>query len=139
MSELGPMDLVPDERVSLSREFDPATGILSFYGYGVFEGVFETKPTFEQMYQSFEDQLAGHVPKRWSKEESRDHFEDTPLSKTCFQPRFRTDDGDIVWGIQCKWRRESEFKEMLSDIGHRIMLIPVKVTPLDIEIIEQLR
>lgn len=139
MSELGPMNLVPGERVSLSREFDPDTTILSFYGYGTFEGVFETKPTFEQMYQSFEDQLAGHSPKRWSKEESKKQFEDTPVSKKCFQPRFRTDDGDTVWGMQCKWRREAEFKLMLEELGNTILVVPVKITPIDMEIISQLR
>lgn len=89
----------PGERVYAIRDMDEATKTVHLYGYGVYEG-------------DYLPEGAGDVGiPTLVKESGMDN------------PRIRLDNGKIVWGCECWWGAEQEFKQA----AHRFTVVEVDI------------
>jgi hypothetical protein len=86
----------PGERIAAIYEACIATSTCHFLGWGVYEGDFVPPPEINPT-----------------------------LNQGAPNPRLRLDNGQIVWGCECWWGSEKEFKDIIGSFR--------KVIPTDIE------
>lgn len=126
------------DRVGLFREWD-GEGILTFLGYGVYDGWFRIKPTFEQIWQSFSSQLAGAEP-TGTKDAAFEYYSSSIVSSpNGFEnQRFTLDSGKKIWAFQCHDKPESLVEKLKEDAAKKgVITLEVEAEEMDMKILEE--
>lgn len=123
------------QRVCCVRDYDPESNILSVFGCGTFEGVFEIKVRFEDIWNNYMDQLPLNKRPSMSREEAEKWVESRDANPVRNHARIKLDNGHTIWSFQCTLVIPKMYD--LYNLDDDVNIIVVQPVPVEVEYISE--